>query len=198
MGKTLDAISPELAAWLEAQPVFFVATSPLAAEGHINCSPKGGDAFRMLGPMEAVWMDLYGSGAETAAHLRENGRIVVMFCAWQGAPDIVRLYGRGEVIVPGDARFPALAAKFQPHAGLRSFVHIQLDRASSTCGWGVPVMKFEKERDGLEKWAAARGNEGLAAYRAEKNARSIDGLPAFGGDGTQACPPLRGDGAALA
>jgi Pyridoxamine 5'-phosphate oxidase len=179
MGKTFDTLSPELASWLEAQPVFFVATSPLSAEGLINCSPKGGDSFRVLGPREVAWMDVHGSGAETAAHLRENGRITVMFCAWQGEPDIVRLYGRGEVIVPGDARFAALAAKFPPHPGLRSFVHITVERASSTCGWGVPLMKFEKARDGLEKWAVAKGPEGLAKYRAQKNAKSIDGLPAF-------------------
>lgn len=179
MSKLLENISDELAAWLEAQKVFFVATAPLAADRRINCSPKGG-GFRVLGPMEVAYADLFGSGAETAAHLRENGRIVLMFCAFNGEPDIVRLHGRAEVIPTEDARFAALAATFPPHPGLRSIVHIRVERVSSSCGWGVPVMTFSADRDGLEKWAATKGPEGLAEYREKKNAASIDGLPAFG------------------
>ena len=179
MSKQLDCISEELAAWLVAQPMFFVATSPLSGDGRINCSPKGGPGFRVLGPMEVAYADVFGSGAETAAHLRENGRVVVMFCAFNGEPDIARLHGRGEVIAADDPRFPEVAAAFPPHPGLRSIVRIQVERVSTSCGWGVPVMRFEKHRDALEKWAVSKGPSGLAQYRAESNAKSIDGLPAF-------------------
>jgi predicted pyridoxine 5'-phosphate oxidase superfamily flavin-nucleotide-binding protein len=179
MSKLHDVISPELSAWLTAQPVFFVATAPLSAEGHVNCSPKSGGSLCVTGPKEVAWIDFHGSGAETAAHLRENGRIVLMFCAFDGEPNIVRLHGRGEAIVPGDARFAVLAEQFSPSPGLRSIIRVSVNRVSSSCGWGVPVMRFADHRTGLEKWAAKKGAGGLDKYRAEKNARSIDGLPAF-------------------
>ncbi len=179
MSKTLEQISDELAAWLTAQPVFFVATAPLARSGRINCSPKGGDGFRVLGPHEVAYADWFGSGAETAAHLRDNGRIVLMFCAFSGDPEIVRLHGQGEVILAENPLFPKLAAKFPPHPGLRSIIRIDVQRVSRSCGWGVPRMRFEEHRTGLESWAQKKGSEGLAEYRAQKNAVSIDGLPAF-------------------
>jgi len=179
MSKQFDSISASLAAWLVAQPMFFVATAPLAEAGRVNCSPKGGPGFRVISPTEVAYADLFGSGAETAAHLRENGRIILMFCAFQGEPEIVRLHGRGEVIAPEDRRFAALAVTFPPHPGLRSIVNVQVERVSTSCGWGVPKMRLEGYRDGLEKWAAGKGPDGLAKYRAQKNAKSIDGLPAF-------------------
>ena len=179
MSKQLDHISEDLAAWLEAQQMFFVSTAPLSGDGHINCSPKGGDSFRVLAPLEVAYADLHGSGAETAAHVRENGRIVIMFCAFQGKPDIVRMHGRGEIIVPGHERYEALSGRFPAHPALRSFVVVKVERVSSSCGWGVPFLAFEGHRDGLEKWALTKGTEGLAEYRAQKNHRSIDGLPAF-------------------
>ena len=179
MSKQRDDIDPELAAWLGEQHVFFVATAPLSREGHVNCSPKGGDSFRVLGPREVAYLDYTGSGAETAAHLCENGRIVLMFCAFHGKPEIVRLHGTGEVIAPEDAGFGPMAASFPPNPGTRAVVRVRVTRVSTSCGFAVPFMDYRQERETLDKWAAAKGPEGLAEYRAAKNAGSIDGLPAF-------------------
>lgn len=179
MAKTYDSISPELKEWLVRQPVYFIATAPVSTDAHINCSPKGGDTFRVLGPNDVAYLDYTGSGAETVAHLRENGRIVVMFCAFDGSPKIVRLHGRGETIVPGDSRYAALSANFVPHPSARSIIVVRVERVSDSCGYGVPLMAFERHRDAAEKWALAKGPEGLKKYVAEKNRVSIDGLPAF-------------------
>jgi hypothetical protein len=179
MSKVLDQITNELGAWLEAQPLFFVATAPLAGDGHVNCSPKGGDAFRVRGPLEVAYQDYTGSGAETAAHLRENGRIVVMFCAFNGKPNIVRLHGTGEVITPGHPDWETLASLFPPNPGTRAIVRVQVTRVSTSCGYSVPLMEHTANRDILDKWAAVKGEDGLSEYRAEKNALSIDGLPAL-------------------
>lgn len=179
MSKTLDCINAKLAAWIERQYVFFVATAPLSQAGHINCSPKGGNSFRVLAPMEAAYQDYTGSGAETAAHLRENGRIIVMFCAFEGKPNIVRLHGTGKVITPENAGYDTLAAMFGHKLGTRAIVHIHVDRISSSCGYAVPLYEFDAERDVLDKWTVAKGEAGLVEYRATKNAVSIDGLPAF-------------------
>ncbi len=180
MSKQLDCIDDELAAWIARQHVFFVATAPLSSEGHVNCSPKGGDCFRVLGPLEAAYHEYTGSGAETLAHLRENGRIVVMFCAFDGKPKIVRLHGRGEALLPEDPRFAPLSAQFPANPGSRSIIHICIDRVSASCGYAVPKYEFRTDRDALDKWAVAKGEESLADYRATKNAASIDGLPALG------------------
>ena len=179
MSKQRDCIDDELAAWLREQHVFFVATAPLSESGHVNCSPKGGDSFRVLGPMEAAYLDYTGSGAETAAHLRENGRIILMFCAFQGKPDIVRLHGTGEVMTPDHPRFEALAASFAPNPGTRAIVRVDVTRVSTSCGYAVPFLDYKAERETLDKWAAAKGPEALDDYRAAKNAQSIDGLAAF-------------------
>lgn len=179
MSKQLDAIDEALAEWLPRQPVFFVATAPLSAQGHVNCSPKGGDSFRVLGPHEVAYLDYTGSGAETAAHLRENGRIVLMFCAFDGKPNVVRLHGQGEVWTEGQAEFAALAAHFPPNPGARAVVRVQVSRVSTSCGFSVPLMDFREGRETLDKWAQAKGPEALREYRAEKNAVSIDGLPAL-------------------
>jgi hypothetical protein len=181
MGKVFDGISTELAAWIAAQRVFFVATAPLAADGRVNCSPKGLDSLRILGPHEAAYLDLTGSGVETIAHLRENGRIVLMFCAFEGAPRIVRLHGRGEVVLPGAAGWPRLRASFPELPGARAVIRIDLTRVSDSCGYGVPRLEFKDERDTLERWTLAKGEGGLQQYQAEKNARSIDGLPGLEG-----------------
>ncbi|HEX8372622.1 MAG TPA: pyridoxamine 5'-phosphate oxidase family protein [Chthoniobacterales bacterium] len=177
--KTHPSITPELQEWIGQQHVFFVGTAPLSAEGHVNCSPKGGDAFRILGPLEVVYQDYTGSGAETAAHLRENQRIVIMFCAFQGPPKIVRLHGRGSVITEDHSRFAELAAHFPPQAGTRAFIHLTVQRVSDSCGYSVPFYDYRKDRNTLEKWATAKSPEELEKYRAQKNQRSIDGLPAF-------------------
>lgn len=179
MSKQHECIEPELAVWIAQQKIFFVATAPLAADGHVNVSPKGGEAFRVLGPMEAAYQDYTGSGAETAAHLRENGRIVVMFCAFDGPPKIVRLHGRGTLVMPADPKFAELAALFPPNPGTRACVHVAVNRVSDSCGFSVPLFDFQARRDTLDRWATAQGPEKLDAYRAAKNVRSIDGLPAF-------------------
>jgi hypothetical protein len=180
MGRVLEEITPELAEFVTAQPVFFVATAP-ATGGHLNLSPKGLDSFAVLGPREVAYLDLTGSGAETIAHLRENARITLMFCAFEGKPNIVRLYGRGEVIraeepaaVPFLARLPCADLP-----GARSIIRVDVERVSTSCGYGVPLMTFGGTRSQLLDWAEKKGPDGLAEYRAEKNVVSIDGLPAL-------------------
>jgi hypothetical protein len=179
MSKALDQITPELADWVAKQSIFFVGTAPLSAAGHVNISPKGGDSFRVLGPLEVVYQDYTGSGAETAAHLRENGRIVIMFCAFDGPPRIARLHGHGTIIRPGDKRFDELSSRFPQNAGTRAVIHVSVTRVSTSCGYAVPFFDFRQPRDQLDRWANTKGPEELAAYRMEKNSQSIDGLPAF-------------------
>jgi hypothetical protein len=178
MGKRYDIINAKLRAWIALQRVFFVATSPLSANGHINCSPKGLDTFRVLGEREVAYLDLTGSGIETVAHLQENGRIVIMFCAFDGAPKIVRLHGRGEVIYPEHSSYSPLSARFPSQVRARAVVHVTVTRISDSCGFGVPHMDFAEARDELARWTAKKG-VGLSAYRREKNKTSIDGLPGY-------------------
>jgi hypothetical protein len=177
MGRVLSEINDEIRRFIEAQPVFFVATAPLDANGHVNLSPKGLDTFRVLGPRMVAYLDFFGSGVETIAHLRENGRIVIMFCAFQNPPKILRLRGIGRVIEAHEAEFSALAAHFPAHESPRSVIVVELTHISDSCGYGVPLMKLEGERPHLPAWARKRGAEGLKIYRQEKNRRSIDGLP---------------------
>jgi hypothetical protein len=172
-------IDDELSAFLAAQPLFFVATAPSAADGLVNVSPKGlPGCFSVIGPHEVAYLDLTGSGAETIAHLRDDGRICLMFCAFDGPPRIVRLHGRGEAVQLGDPRFAGLAGRFADQPGARAVIRIDVSRVSDSCGFGVPRMSFERDRDQLVKWARNRGEDGLADYRATRNATSIDGLPA--------------------
>jgi hypothetical protein len=179
MGKVLEQIDPDLAQWIGQQKMFFVATAPLSPDGHVNTSPKGGEALRILGPREVVYQDYTGSGAETAAHVRENGRIVIMFCAFDGPPKIVRFHGMGTVITPGMARYAEMAALFPANAGTRAFIHVTVSRVSSSCGYSVPFFDFRGPRDTLDRWAENQGPEKLNVYRATKNVKSIDGLAAF-------------------
>ena len=179
MGKEYAEITRELAAWIEAQPLFFVGTSPLAASGHVNVSPKGLDTLRLLGPQRVAYLDLTGSGAETMAHVRENARIVLMFCAFSGPPKIVRLRGKAVVVQLGselDKHFPA-------HMGARSIIDVAVTRISDSCGYGVPKFGKAEPREALDMWTEKKGAEALAAYRRQKNARSIDDLPALEEDG---------------
>jgi hypothetical protein len=180
MGEHAAGIDDGVAAFLREQRMFFVATAPLSAEGRVNLSPKGLDSFRVLGPRSVAYLDLTGSGIETVAHLRENGRIVLMFCAFEGPGRIVRLHGRGEVIEPGDPAFADLRASFPDRPGVRAVVRVAVDRVASSCGTAVPRMRFEEERTGFGDWCAQKGEEGLRAYRAEKNRASLDGLPGLG------------------
>lgn len=177
MGKVYEQIDAELAAWLRRERVFFVATAPLAEDGHVNCSPKGGDTFRMLDPLTVAYQDLTGSGVETIAHLRENGRIVILFCAFEGPPRIVRLHGTGEVITDAHPDFSALAADFPQNVGTRAVIRVKITRVSDSCGFAVPLFDYRGDRDALDKWAESKGEAKLKAYRREKNTRSIDALP---------------------
>ncbi len=179
MGRTYDAIPHHLEEWMVAQPVWFVATAPLSGDGHVNLSPKGDDAFRVISPTQVAYLDLTGSGAETIAHLRENGRLTVMFCSFAEPALIVRLHGRGRPVLPGDEGWEELIARFPGRPGTRSVIVLDVERASTSCGWGVPLMDVVGTRPTMDEWAERKGPEGLAAYRAEKNATSIDGLPAL-------------------
>jgi hypothetical protein len=177
MGTSYDGITPELSNWIEQQRIFFVATAPLAGDGLINCSPKGLDTFRILGPRDVAYVDLTGSGVETIAHARENGRIVFMFCAFEGPPKIVRLHGRSDVLVPDSPEFQAVASHFPALPGHRAIIRALLTRISDSCGYGVPRYDFAGDRDMLMRWSASKGPDGLRQYRRLKNARSLDDLP---------------------
>lgn len=176
MGKTYDELPTDHAAWIARQPLFFVATAPLSADGRVNVSPKGLDTLRVLDGRTVAYVDLTGSGAETAAHVSENGRMTLMFCAFEGAPRIVRVYGRGEIVVRGTGRWGELAPRLPELPGARAIVVLHVESVADSCGYGVPRMELAAERDTLVEWARAKGPEGAAAYRREKNARSIDGL----------------------
>ena len=181
MGKTFESIDQPLRSWIAKQHVFFVATAPSGDEGHINCSPKGLDTFRVLGPSEVAYLDFTGSGVETIAHLKQNGRIVIMFCAFDGPPKIVRLHGRGTAIEPSDARFASLAAHFprSDEFSVRSIIHVAVERVSDSCGYAVPRLKFERDRDQLDLWSERKGPDGIVEYQRTRNAESIDGIPAL-------------------
>jgi len=190
VGKVYDGIDQHQRDWIAEQALFFVGTAPLDAEGHLNVSPKGPiGTLRVLDDHTVAYLDMVGSGAETVAHVRENGRIVVMLCAFEGPPRILRLHGRGEVIPHGDGRFDELFERggFEaPHdveAARRAIILVDVTRVSDSCGYGVPLMSYEGERPHMEAWAEKKirvgGAEEIDAYVAEKNAQSIDGLPAF-------------------
>ena len=177
MGKVFDGIDDTLAAWIDAQPMWFVATAPLAADGRVNVSPRGHDSFSILSSHRVAWVDYTGSGVETIAHLRENGRICLMFCSFTSRPRIVRLHGHGSVHLPGESTYDEIVARHPDHPSTRAVVVVDVERVSDSCGYGVPVMEVVGERDLLRLGAERRGPDGLVAYRAEKNAQSIDGLP---------------------
>lgn len=179
MGKLYSQLDEKLVAWIEKQKMFFVATAPLAAAGHVNLSPKGFDSFRILGPTTVAYLDMTGSGAETIAHLRENGRMTFLFCAFDGPPKIVRLYGQGRIVLPEAPEFEGLIAKFPAQPGTRSIIVCDVNRITDSCGFTVPFLDYVGERDTMQKYVEAKGEEGMRAYRAEKNVVSIDGLPAL-------------------
>ena len=176
MGKTYEQIDERLTRFIEKQHVFFVATAPVSSDGRINLSPKGLDSFRILDGRTVAWVDLVGSGIETVAHLKDNGRIVILFCAFEGAPNLLRLHGRGEVLEPDHAEFASLSAQFPQYTGLRSIIRVACERIADSCGFGVPLYEYQGERSQLIDWAEKQGTERLVAYQQEKNARSIDGL----------------------
>jgi len=176
MAKLFATITDELAAFIRAQPLFFVASAPLDAHGHINLSPKGLDCFHILGPQQVAYLDLTGSGNETSAHLAENGRITFMFCAFAGPPRILRLYGRGRVVLPHTSAWSDLTTHFPHYPGMRQIIVADVTRVQTSCGFGVPLMDYVGQRDTATRWAEAKGEEGIAAYQREKNMLSIDGL----------------------
>jgi len=176
MGKTYESIDEKLKQWLSAQKVFFVATAPLSREGHVNCSPKDGESFRILDERTVAYLDLTGSGVETIAHVKENERIVLMFCALTGAPKIVRLHGHGEIIEPKHPEFESIGAMFPLTVGVRAFIKVHLTRISDSCGYGVPLYEFRGHRTQLEAWAKHKGEESLVEYQRKHNSRSIDRL----------------------
>ena len=179
MGSAANRIDDRVRAWIEAQKMFFIATAPAGAAGHVNCSPKGLDSFRVLDAATVAYLDFVGSGIETIAHLRENGRICVMFCAFEGAPKILRLHGRGRVVEPVDAGYEALLARFEPlpKAALRAVIVVDVARVGESCGYGVPLYQHTGEREQMGAWCERKGKQGSLDYQREKNRRSLDGLP---------------------
>lgn len=177
MGKEFAEIDDRIRHWIGRQQMFFVATAPLDGSGHVNCSPKGLDSLRVLGPRQLAYADVGGSGIETVAHIRENQRITIMLCAFDGRPKIIRFFGKGRSVEPGDAEFEALAAGFPAQPAIRNFVIVDVERIMDSCGYGVPLYEFVAHRDSLTNWVQAKSDEQLAAYRRENNAMSLDGLP---------------------
>lgn len=181
MGKTFEAITPKIREWVAEQQMFFVATAPLSADGVVNLSPKGMDSFRILGDRHMAYLDLTGSGIETVAHLKENGRITIMFCAFTGPPKIYRFQGKGIVHEKGSTGYNELIGNFTEYLGARAIIDIDVTRISDSCGFSVPLYDFKAQRDTLMKVSEKEGEEGLLRYQHEKNQKSLDGLPGLEG-----------------
>ena len=177
MGKDYTEIDARVQKWIERQKMFFVATAPLSSDGLINCSPKGGDALRVLGPRRLGYADWGGSGVETVAHVQENQRIVIMMCAFDGPPKIFRFFGRGSVVQPHEPEFQDLLAKFPEQVTVRNFVIVDVDRIMDSCGYGVPEYEFRRHRDSMQNWVDAKTEDELVQYRKDNNSSSLDGLP---------------------
>jgi len=177
MAKFSDSILPQHQEFIENQKIFFVSSAPLSAEGHINLSPKGIDSFRVLSSNKVAYMDIIGSGNETSAHVLENGRITFMFCAFEGPPNILRLYGKGHTVLPGDKEWDELSGHFSLQLATRQIIVGDIDKTQTSCGFSVPLYEYMGERDHAEKWANTKGVDGLEAYKKEKNRVSMDGLP---------------------
>ena len=174
MGKKLEHITPELADFIQQQKIFFVGTA--AEEGRVNISPKGTDTFRVLGENKIVWLNLTGSGNETAAHLLKNNRMTIMFCAFEGKPMILRLYGTAQIFHNRDEKFEEYFRLFEDFTGARQIIEMDVDLVQTSCGFAVPLMDFKEERTILTNWADKQGEEGIKNYWAEKNMKSIDGF----------------------
>lgn len=178
MGRVLNYIDEATAGWVAEQHLFFVATAP-SVDGRVNVSPKGLDTFRVLSPTSVGYLDLTGSGAETIAHTRQNGRITFMFCAFDGPPRIVRFFGTAQAHSARSKESTALADQFPQRRGVRSIIVATIDRVQDSCGYGVPKMEFLEDRTRLDSWVANRTDEDITEYWIEKNTRSIDDLPAL-------------------
>jgi hypothetical protein len=183
MGKEYDAIDAKLRAWMQRQKMFFVATAPLSGDGLVNCSPKGRDTLRILGPRELAYLDLPGSGVETIAHLQENARIVLMLCAFDGPPKIVRFHGTGQVVLAGTGEFDELVSLFpEPPCEPRSVITIAVNRIADSCGYGVPLYAYQKDRRSIENYIATHDDVERRDYIARENKVSLDGLPGVTAD----------------
>jgi hypothetical protein len=200
MATIYPELDERLIAFIKNQPMFFVATAPCLDEagdgGHVNVSPKGySDTFAVLDPLTVAYLDLTGSGAETIAHLRQNGKITIMFCSFGRQPKVLRLYGTGRTVLPADADWPEYAARFRTdprsdgtggdgtgtdRGNQRAIIVVAVDRIADSCGYAVPVMELTEERDLLTRWSERRSAEDLVEYRVKHNSTSIDGLPALG------------------
>lgn len=177
MAKYYENITPELQEFIGKQHMFFVGSAPLSADGHINISPKGLDSFRIFTPLRVGYLDMTGSGNETSAHIHENGRITFMFCAFEGAPRILRLFGTGRTILPQTPQWDELAPHFTLHSGARQIIMADIHTVQTACGYAVPLFDYQGQRDTLIKWADTKGADGISAYHQEKNMQSIDKLP---------------------
>jgi hypothetical protein len=178
MAKVHNSITPELQQFIRDQHLFFVATAPLSAEGHVNLSPKGHDCLRVLSDHQVAYLDMTGSGNETSAHIRENGRITLIWCAFEGPPSILRLYGQGRTVLPADPEWDGLIAQFPTFNSSRQIIMVEVERVQTSCGYAVPLYDYQGERDVLDRYWDAKGVDGgLEAYQREKNTQSIDCLP---------------------
>jgi len=178
MGKSFEEIDAGLRAFIEDQAVFFVATAPLDAQGHVNVSPKGRDSLRVLDGNRMAYLDFVGSGAETIAHVRENRRIVLMWCAFEGPPRIVRVHGLGRILEPCHPEFAPLRERFPTGPAERAIIDVEATRISDSCGFGVPLYELKEQRSQLVAWGDRKDEAELRGYQRAKNVRSIDGLPA--------------------
>ncbi|HET9187146.1 MAG TPA: pyridoxamine 5'-phosphate oxidase family protein [Acidothermaceae bacterium] len=180
MSKVREHIDERLRTFIAAQHIYFVATAPTGPAGHVNVSPKGhADTFAILDPLRVAYLDLTGSGAETLAHIRDNGRVTIMFCAFDGPPDVVRLHGHGRIVPTADREFDTLMQHFRSRPGQRAIVVVDVERVSTSCGFAVPLYEYRGDRDLLQQWAARKSTTDLEEYHRTRNAESIDGLPAL-------------------
>lgn len=175
MGKQSTSISEEQQAFIEAQQMFFVATA--AAEGRVNLSPKGMDTLRVVGPQRVLWLNLTGSGNETAAHLRESARMTLMWCAFEGRPKILRLFGRARALHPRDTDWSRLIDRFPPSPGPRQIIDMTVELVQTSCGFGVPLYAYQGQREQIREWAERKGEVGVREYWDLRNRLSLDGKP---------------------
>lgn len=175
MAKFFDRIDDKIRRFIAEQKMFFTASAP--ADGRVNLSPKGIDTFRVLDEKTVCYLDLTGSGNETAAHIKENGRLTIMFCSFSGAPLILRLYGTGEVVSQKSEKWVELINLFDDFAGTRQIIVLDVESLQTSCGFGIPLYEFKENRSTLIDWAENKGADGIEKYRREKNQTSIDGLP---------------------
>ena len=175
MAKFYTSITKRVQQFIEKQKVFFVATAP--EKGRINISPKGMDSFRVINENRVLWLNVTGSGNETAAHLLENDRITIMFCSFEAAPNILRLYGKGKEIKESDTNWSELVSLFPTTPGTRQIFDITIESVQTSCGMSIPFYEYKGEREELNDWAIEKGDAGIKQYWKDKNVTSIDGLP---------------------